>query len=83
MPTERTRLGMTYSTKARNNDGLSEGARRYVLIRDTFATGKYRKRPMKELAIDEQIDIVHAFLVEQQTGIDVARRYRVSKTLVY
>ena len=38
---------------------------------------------MKELTIDERVNIVHAFIVEQQTGIDVAHQYRVSKTLVY
>ena len=74
---------MKYSTKARNNDGLSEQTRRTILIRERYPIGRYRKRPMKELTIDERIDIVYAFIIEQKIGIDVARQYRVSKTLVY
>ena len=67
-----TRVGMKYSTKARNKDGLSEEERRIILAEDTFPAGKYRKRPLKELGIEDRVDIIHAFLVEEEMGIDVA-----------
>ncbi len=63
---------MKYSTKARSKDGLSEGERRIILAEDKFPTGKYRKRSLKELDIEDRIDIIHAFLVEEERGIDVA-----------
>ena len=68
----RTRIGMKYSTKTRSKDNLSEEERRIILAQDKFHAGKYRKRPLKELSIEDRVDIIHAFLVEEERGRDVA-----------
>ena len=38
---------------------------------------------MKELTIEDRINILHTYLVEDKIADDVGRLYRVSKTLVY
>ena len=62
----RTRIGMKYSTKARSKDDLSEEERRIILAQDKFPAGKYRKRPLKELSIEDRVDIIHAFQLKKR-----------------
>ena len=50
---------------------------------DTYPGGHYKKRRLMELAIEEQVAIVHACLVEFQTVDDIARHHRITKTLVH
>ena len=53
--------------------------------RDKFESipiGKYKKRKLKELTVDERRNIIQAYLNDFQAQDDVAQRFRVSAGLV-
>ena len=47
-----------------------------------YPTGRYRKRRMNELSINEKINIVHDVLIRQHYHKDIALKYRITKLLV-
>ena len=72
-----------YSTSARSSDGLSEHERKHLETLDVIPCGKYKKRCLKQLSVDEQRDIIHAHLAEYESQDYVARRFRISVGLVH
>ena len=47
-----------------------------------YPTGRYRKRRMNELSVNEKICIVHDALIAQDYHKDIALKYRISELLV-
>ena len=50
---------------------------------DFIPTRNYKKRTLKELAVCDQTNIIHAYLVKYSSQKDVAQQYKVSSALVH
>ena len=49
---------------------------------EDYPTGRYRKRRMHELSINEKINVVHDILIGQHYQKDIALKYRITAQLV-
>ena len=47
-------------------------------MQDVFPLGKYKKRTLKQLAVEDRTSILYDNLVEMQSQKDVAAKHRVS-----
>ena len=59
-----TRKGLKYSTKKTNPLGLSEGELKQLVRHDSIPPWGYKKRRLNELTVEQRIDILHSYLVE-------------------
>ena len=70
------------STRKTNPLGRSEAEERLFAQAEVVPSRKYKKRHLKTLTANERAAIVHGYLVECLSQQDVARRHRVSTSMV-
>ena len=60
---KRTRKSLNHSTKAKNLDGESEKNIKRELIEETYPGKRYAKRKLKDLDIDDRVNIIHSVMI--------------------
>ena len=60
---QRTRKGMKHSTKANNHYGESEKEIKQQLTDETYPGKRYDKRKLKDLDIDDRVEIIHSAMI--------------------
>ena len=79
----RTRNGQKYSTAKNNPEGLSEKEMRQRVQDENPPSRKYKARPRSKLSSKEIANIVKAYKTESLNQIEIAKKYRITSTLVH
>ena len=61
---DRSRKGIKHSTRATNPEELSERELKSMLMKEQIPGGKYKKRNLKKLSLEDHIGIIEASLVQ-------------------
>ena len=73
---------LKHSTRASNPEGLLEKELRARARYQEPVGRRYRKRHRKELSAAEVVDVVHSYVIECYSQVEVAKKFRISAQLV-